>query len=100
MSYTRIPDIDISSKFGDKNGKINKVVWFSVSDTQGIYNVNLLINPNQKRDTNITIFNKETKQTVWNKIYPASSTTTQIVDQPQINHIPGLMSPYYGIKIN
>jgi len=94
MSYTTIPDITISSNFGT----VNKIVWFNVNDTKGVFNVNLFITPNRSKDVNITIFNKETKQTMYNKTFAKSADTTQITELAQINHIPGSMSTYYGIK--
>ena len=96
MSNTTIPDIDISSNFGT----VNKVVWFSVSNINGIFNVNFFITPNQLKDVNITIFNKETKETMYSKRYAKSANTTQINEVAQITHIPNLRSNIYGIKNN
>ena len=96
MSYTTIPDINISSNFGT----VNKVVWFSVSDINGTFNVNFFITPNQSKDVNITIFNKGTKETMYSKRYPKSAKATQINEMAQITHIPGLRSNIYGIKNN
>ena len=94
MSYTTIPDITISPNFGT----VNKIVWFNVNDTKGVFNVNLFITPSQSKDVNITIFNKDTKQTMYKKTYAKTADTTQITELVQINHIPGFMSTYYGIK--
>jgi len=96
MSYTTISDINVSSNFG----VVNKVVWFNVSDIYGIFNVNFFITPNQSKDVNITIFNKDTKETIFSKKYFKSTNTTQINEIIQITHIPGLRSNIYGIKNN
>jgi len=91
-----IPDVNVSPNFG----KINKVVWFIVEDNYGVFDVNLFITPNQSKDVNITIFNKETMNEKFKRTYNKSADKTIISDTAKITHTPGLNSREYGIKNN
>jgi hypothetical protein len=96
MSYTSIPLKQTSNFFGT----INKVIWFDVADIKGNFTVNLYITPNQDADTNIVIFNKETKETVFSKTYKKTSlNTTELFDPQKIKHVPGFRGTTYGIRV-
>jgi hypothetical protein len=96
ITYTSIPNTVTDQYFG----KINKIVWFNVSDTFGTFVVNLYIEPNQTTETTLKIFNKVTKEVMYTQKYSRSSNGTSIIDVAKITHIPGVLSPIYGITVN
>ena len=96
ITYTNVPNAVVNQYFG----KINKIVWFNVSDTFGTFNVNLYLEPSQATETTIKIFNKVTKETMFTKKYSRTPNITSIIDVAKITHIPGVLSPIYGITVN
>ena len=96
ITYSSIPNTVIDQYFG----KINKIVWFNVSDTYGTFVVNLYLEPSQSTETTVTIFNKETKEVMFTQKYSRTANSSSIIDVAKITHIPGTLSPIYGIKIN
>jgi hypothetical protein len=78
--------------------KINKIIWFNVSDVNGTYSINLFITPSQSLDTTVSVFNYVTKEEHFSKIYPKSSNNGIINETIKIKHTPGLNSPIYGLK--
>ena len=96
ITYTNIPNTIVNQYFG----KINKIVWFNVSDTFGTFNVNLYLEPSQSTETTIKIFNKVTKETMFIQKYSRTPNSTSIIDVAKITHIPGVLSPIYGIIVN
>ena len=94
-TYTTIPNVTIDPYFG----KINKIVWFTVSDTFGTFTVNLYLLPSQSSETTVTIFNKVTGEKMFTQKYSRTPNTSSIIDVAKITHIPGVLSPTYGIKI-
>ena len=75
MSNTTIPTIQISKNFG----KISKIIFFQVSNTiNGSFNVNLFITHSQISETKISIVNKNSKTTLYNKTYGKSPNTNTI----------------------
>jgi hypothetical protein len=79
-------------------GRLNKVIWFTVSDVDGTYSIDLHISPSQTEDINLIIFNQGTGLDVSKKTHKKSSNTTIINDTIKIRHTPGLNSPIYGLK--
>ena len=79
-------------------GKVNKVIWFNVSDVDGTYSMNLHITPSQVADTLITIINRGNNNQIFSKTYPKSSNSSIINETIKIRHTPGLKSPIYGLK--
>ena len=96
MSSTTLKVPDISSNFG----KINKIIWFNVSDLDGTYTINLHITPSQILDIDVKIFNYATKEEHFTKTYVKSSNNTIINETIKIRHTPGLNSTIYGLKTN
>jgi hypothetical protein len=94
MSSTILKIPQITNNFG----KVNKIIWFNVSDVDGTYSINLHITPSQSFDTNITIFNYATKELHFSKTYQKSSNSGIINQTVKIRHTPGLNSPIYGLK--
>lgn len=79
-------------------GKLNKVIWYNVTDIDGTYSIDLHISPSQVDDINIVIFNLGTGLDVVKKTYKKSSNATIINETIKIRHTPGLNSPIYGLK--
>jgi hypothetical protein len=97
MSNTTIPTIQISKNFG----KISKIIFFQVSNTiNGSFNVNLFITPSQISETKISIVNKNSKTTLYNKTYGKSPNTNTISDVATIKHDPTTKSPIYGLIVS
>ena len=78
--------------------KVDKIIWFNVSDIDGTYSINLFITPSQSLDTTVSVFNYVTKEEHFTKIYPKSSNSGIISQTIKIRHTPGLNSPIYGLK--
>ena len=78
--------------------KIDKIIWFNVSNVDGTYSINLFITPSQSLDTTVKVFNYVTKEEHFSKIYPKSSNSNIINETIKIRHTPGLNSPIYGLK--
>ena len=96
MSNTTIPTIQISKNFG----KLSKIIFFQVSNTiNGSFNVNLFITPSQISETKISIVNKNSKTTLYNKTYGKSPKTNIISDVATIKHNPTTQSNIYGLII-
>jgi hypothetical protein len=93
-TYFSIPTKQISTNFGT----LNKVIWFDVTDINGTFNVNLYIAPNQTNDVKLTIFNKGSKEEMYNKTYNKSSDSTAINESVKLTHIVGQRTVTYGIK--
>lgn len=97
MSNTTIPTIQISKNFG----KISKIIFFQVSNTiNGSFNVNLFITPSQISETKISIVNKNSKTTLYNKTYGKSPNTNTISDVATIKHDPTTKSDIYGLIVS
>jgi hypothetical protein len=79
-------------------GKVNKIIWFNVSDVDGTFSLNLHITPSQVANTTISIFNQGNKIEVFNRTYIKSSNNDIINETVKIRHTPGLDSNIYGIK--
>lgn len=79
-------------------GRLNKVIWFNVTDVDGTYSIDLHITPSQVEDINVVIFNGLYKTDVVKKTYKKSSNNTIINETIKIRHTPGLNSPIYGLK--
>jgi hypothetical protein len=79
-------------------GKVNKIIWFNVSDVEGTFSVNLHITPSQNADTTISIFNQVNKKEVFNRTYIKSKSSDIINETIKIKHTPGLDSNIYGLK--
>jgi hypothetical protein len=94
MSTTNLKIPQISSTFG----KIDKVIWFSVSNINGTYTVKLFITPSQSFDFTVEIFNYVTKDTHFKKVYKKSSNSSIINETIKIKHTPTISSPIYGLK--
>ena len=95
-TYSSIPNVTLDPYFG----KINKLVWFTVSDSFGTFTVNLYLLSSQSSETTVTIFNKGTKETMFSQKYSRTPNSSSIIDIAKITHIPGVLSPIYGIKIS
>ena len=78
--------------------KIDKIIWFNVSDVNGTYSINLFITPSQSLDTTVMVFNYATKEQHFSKTYRKSSNSGIINETIKIRHTPGLNSPIYGLK--
>ena len=78
--------------------KVDKIIWFNVSDIDGTYSINLFITPSQSLDTTVSVFNYSTKEERFNKTYLKSSNSGIINETIKIKHTPGLNSPIYGLK--
>lgn len=96
ITYSSIPNTVVDQYFG----KINKIVWFNVLDTYGTFIVNLYLEPSQSTETTIKIFNKVTKETMFTQKYSRTPNSSSIIDVAKITHIPGTLSPIYGIIVN
>lgn len=94
MNETIIPIKQTSNYFGT----LNKVIWFDVPNTKGIFTINLYIRPNQISDMNVIIFNKGSNQELYNKTYNKTSNSSTITESFNIMHIPNERSTIYGIK--
>jgi hypothetical protein len=94
MAITTLKVPEISNNFN----KVDKIIWFNVSDVDGTYSINLFITPSQSLDTKIIVFNYATKEEHFGKIYPKSSNSGIINETIKIRHTPGLNSPIYGLK--
>jgi hypothetical protein len=94
MAITTLKVPEISNNFN----KVDKIIWFNVSDIDGTYSINLFITPSQSLDTKIIVFNYATKEEHFSKIYPKSSNSGIINETIKIRHTPGLNSPIYGLK--
>ena len=94
MPITTLKIPDITNNFG----KMNKIIWFNVSDIEGTFSINLHITPSQSLDTTVTVFNYTTNKEHFSKIYPKSSNNGIINETIKIKHTPGLNSPIYGLK--
>lgn len=78
--------------------KVDKIIWFNVSNVDGTYSINLFITPSQSLDTTVKVFNYATKEEHFSKIYLKSSNSGIINETIKIRHTPGLNSPIYGLK--
>ena len=78
--------------------KVDKIIWFNVSNVDGTYSINLFITPSQSLDTTVKVFNYVTKEEHFSKIYLKSSNSNIINETIKIRHTPGLNSPIYGLK--
>jgi hypothetical protein len=94
MAITTLKVPEVTNNFN----KIDKIIWFNVSDIDGTYSINLFITPSQSLDTTVSIFNHITKKEHFSKIYPKSSNGGIINETIKIKHTPGLNSPIYGLK--
>jgi hypothetical protein len=94
MAITTLKVPEITNNFG----KVNKIIWFNVSDIEGTFSINLYITPSQSLDTTITVFNHTTNKEHFSKTYPKSSNNGIINETIKIKHTPGLNSPIYGLK--
>jgi hypothetical protein len=94
MAITTLKVPEITNNFS----KINKIIWFNVSDIEGTYSINLFITPSQSLDTTVSVFNYSTKEERFNKTYLKSSNSGIINETIKIKHTPGLNSPIYGLK--
>jgi len=94
MAITTLKVPEISNNFN----KVDKIIWFNVSDIEGTFSINLHITPSQSLDTTITVFNYTTNKEHFNKLYPKSSNSGIINETIKIRHTPGLNSPIYGLK--
>ena len=96
MAITTLKVPEISNNFN----KVDKIIWFNVSDIDGTFSINLFITPSQSLDTTVKVFNYVTKEEHFSKIYPKSSNSGIINETIKIRHTPGLNSPIYGLKTN
>ena len=94
MAITTLKVPEISNNFN----KVDKIIWFNVSDVNGTYSINLFITPSQSLDTTVSVFNYSTKEERFNKTYLKSSNSGIINETIKIKHTPGLNSPIYGLK--
>jgi hypothetical protein len=94
MAITTLKVPEISNNFN----KVDKIIWFNVSDIEGTYSINLFITPSQSLDTTVSVFNYSTKEERFNKTYLKSSNSGIINETIKIKHTPGLNSPIYGLK--
>ena len=94
MAITTLKVPEISNNFN----KVDKIIWFNVSDIDGTFSINLFITPSQSLDTTVKVFNYVTKEEHFSKIYPKSSNSGIINQTIKIRHTPGLNSPIYGLK--
>jgi hypothetical protein len=94
MAITTLKVPEITNNFN----KVDKIIWFNVSDIDGTYSINLFITPSQSLDTTVKVFNYVTKEEHFSKIYPKSSNSGIINETIKIKHTPGLNSPIYGLK--
>lgn len=94
MAITTLKVPEISNNFN----KVDKIIWFNVSDVNGTYSINLFITPSQSLDTTVSVFNYVTNKEHFTKIYPKSSNSGIINETIKIRHTPGLNSPIYGLK--
>jgi hypothetical protein len=94
MAITTLKVPEISNNFN----KVDKIIWFNVSDIDGTYSINLFITPSQSLDTTVRVFNYVTKEEHFSKTYPKSSNSGIINETIKIRHTPGLNSPIYGLK--
>ena len=94
MAITTLKVPEISNNFN----KVDKIIWFNVSDIDGTFSINLFITPSQSLDTTVKVFNYVTKEEHFSKIYPKSSNSGIINETIKIRHTPGLNSPIYGLK--
>jgi hypothetical protein len=94
MAITTLKVPEITNNFN----KVDKIIWFNVSDIDGTYSINLFITPSQSLDTTVKVFNYVTKEEHFSKIYPKSSNSGIINETIKIRHTPGLNSPIYGLK--
>jgi hypothetical protein len=94
MANNTIQDIQTSKRFG----RIKKVVWFSITNTNGSFNINLYIKPSQNENTSIIVFNQSNKQEKYNKTYLKSATTNLLTDSVKINYNSQFDSTIFGIK--
>jgi hypothetical protein len=79
-------------------GRLNKVIWYNVTDVDGTYSIDLHITPSQVEDINVVVFNINSKVEIIRKTYKKSSNSTIINETIKIRHTPGLNSPIYVIK--
>jgi len=96
MAITTLKVPEISNNFN----KVDKIIWFNVSDIDGTYSINLFITPSQSLDTTVSVFNYATKEEHFSKTYLKSSNSGIINETIKIKHTPGLNSPIYGLKTN
>jgi hypothetical protein len=94
MAITTLKVPEISNNFN----KVDKIIWFNVSDIEGTYSINLFITPSQSLDTTVSVFNYSTKEERFSKTYLKSSNSGIINETIKIKHTPGLNSPIYGLK--
>ena len=88
MAITTLKVPEITNNFN----KIDKIIWFNVSDVNGTYSINLFITPSQSLDTTISVFNYVTKEEHFTKIYPKSSNSGII----SANYAGGISGNYTG----
>jgi hypothetical protein len=94
MAITTLKVPEVTNNFN----KIDKIIWFNVSDIDGTFSINLFITPSQSLDTTIRVFNYSTREESFSKTYPKSSNSGIINETIKIKHTPGLNSPIYGLK--
>ena len=94
MAITTLKVPEITKNFN----KVDKIIWFNVSNIDGTFSINLHITPSQSLDTTVRVFNYATKEEHFSKIYPKSSNSGIINETIKIRHTPGLNSPIYGLK--
>jgi hypothetical protein len=94
MAITTLKVPEITKNFN----KVDKIIWFNVSNIDGTFSINLHITPSQSLDTTVRVFNYVTKEEHFSKIYPKSSNSGIINETIKIRHTPGLNSPIYGLK--
>ena len=94
MAITTLKVPEVTTNFS----KIDKIIWFNVSNIEGTYTINLFITPSQSLDTTVNVFNYLTKEERFSKTYPKSSNNGIINETIKIKHTPGLNSPIYGLK--
>jgi hypothetical protein len=94
-TFLNIPTLSLSKPFG----KVTKIIFFDVSDTFGVFTVNLFITANRDLDTTIEIFNNESKEVVFSKVYKKTALTSPLFDPQKIKHVPGFKGTIYGIRV-
>ena len=94
-TFLNIPTLSLSKPFG----KVTKIIFFDVTNTFGVFTVNLFVTANRDLDTTIEIFNNESKEIVFSKVYKKTALVKPISDPQKIKHVPGFHGTIYGIRI-
>jgi hypothetical protein len=87
-----IPPVSYDTPFG----KVNKCVWFSVTDNYNTFQVDIRFQRNQRYNATLQLQNYGTQQpNLWSKVYNPTSNPDTVTESLLLTHVPTFNSTIY-----